>query len=121
MTGSMSFWRENTPTIITIIAEENTAIGSIEAFYKKRGSAVAFTKFTGEFIYKSSRIWELTVSLPAGEYIIYSKIGTEERFAGVKVVSDAEYSHVVNQELIRSDIDNILTTINAIKSLKIVG
>ena len=120
MTGSMSFWRENTPTIITIIAEENTAIGSIEAFYKKRGSAVAFTKFTGEFVYKGHRVWELLVSLPIGEYIIYSTIGDEIRYAGVKVLTPDEFTHTVNQELIREDIENLLTTVNAIKTFKVV-
>lgn len=118
MTGRISFWRENTPTIITVIADAGT---TIEAFYKKRGSSVAFTKFTGEFVYKNDRVWELSVTLPAGEYTIYSKIGTEVRYGAVAVLVPAEYTHTVNQELIRTDIANLSTALEANKSFNIVG
>ena len=105
MNIAMSVWRERTDKIITAFGDSSAVI---EAFYKKRGSSVAFQKISGEFVYQQDEIWELTTSFDIGEYIIKIVIDSYPVFVYLNVVTAEEYTHTINQHIMMSNIDKII-------------
>lgn len=106
-----ALWKENTEKIITVFGSEQAIV---EAFWKKRGSSVAFQKITGEFSYKNDDVWELSTSFENGEYIIKSVVKEPDltddivSIGYINVVTPEEYSHTIGHELIRQDIEEII-------------
>jgi len=118
MSITMSVWREHTEKIITAFGNSEAIV---EAFYKIRGSSVAFQKISGEFVYRGDNIWEITTSFDKGEYIIKVIIDGIDVFVALTVVSAEEYTHTINQELIRQDIADLTKKLLDKNSLKISG
>jgi hypothetical protein len=112
-----SYWKSDTPKIITIFADPDS---TINVYYKKRGSSVNFVEISDEPLYRGDGIWEIETSFPIGEYIIKTVVDDDLVVMGlIEVVSAAEFSHTVNQELIRQDIESMVDSImNGIDGIK---
>lgn len=119
--GSMSIWQAGTPSIITIIGPKSL---SITGYYRKRGSAVPFEKFSGEFLWRGENVWELQTTLAEGEYVVRVDINEDElltQYIIIKAVNIEDYSNHITNELIKNQLNNLINKAIDSTNNKIVG
>ena len=125
MINNASYWKSNTPAVVTVISGADAII---KATFKKRGSSVALAKISGEPVYRGDNVWEYSMSFQEGEYLIFLSVNNVETVHLIKVISEIEYSNFAASQVIISEIVRLQAEIETLRSevrtrqtLKIVG
>jgi len=99
----MNIWPAYITKQISVIASSGT---DIRCYSKTRKSTDTFVELSGSFTYMNDDVWELDASFPVGEYVIKVVVDSVPTYVGLSVVTQEQYDHTINQDIIESKIDS---------------
>ena len=100
----MSIWPENTTKPITVISP---ATANISIYSKAKTSTTPRVLLPGTITYMGDDTWELMATFPLGEYVITVIVDGVPNYYGLSVITLDQYDLRINQELLKTAVNDV--------------